>query len=44
MRTGATFHLRDIDCHDGALARGTPAYASLVLASDTGPCAEPLTS
>lgn len=33
----APWHLRDVDCHDGALLRGAPLYASLALISD-GAC------
>jgi hypothetical protein len=40
-RPGAPYQLRDIDCFDGALARGVPVYASLAFLGEAGPCAEP---
>lgn len=36
---GETYHLRDIDCWDGRVARGTPVYASTVPLSAAGGCA-----
>lgn len=38
---GAEWHLLDVDCRDGQLARGVPVHASLVLASDSGTCERP---
>lgn len=35
---GSLYQLRDIDCLDGAVVPGAPAYASLVAASAEGPC------
>lgn len=36
---GDAYHLRDVDCFDGEIARGTQVYASLVWFVDGGPCA-----
>lgn len=39
-RPGHPYHLRDVDCYDGSVMRGTSVYASLVEFSEEGPCAD----
>lgn len=35
---GDAYHLRDVDCEDGALLAGVPVYASLTFVSEEGGC------
>lgn len=35
---GVAYHVRDVDCYDGSLVAGVPAYASLAAVSSDGPC------
>ena len=37
---GQAYHLRDVDCFDGTLVRGTPARASLADLNPSGACAD----
>ena len=41
VKPGQPYQLRDIDCWDGRIASGVPAYASLVAISGRDACAEP---